>query len=292
MAYRTLAGVLANNETQSQILPGLVQKYLTTNEYLAWANTIVTEKPSITIPYIADYGTVQKGITSLTSYTSVAISGGNDVFSLVKYGTQFETANDIIGLGSSFVDQAAEDLLGAVKRMADQLAIDSIVGTGSGEIYGLNTLCTSTTVASGAGGAGDVSSIWSLFDTVKAKSDKMALVMNAKTKRAVMKAVMSASNVATMELKGTSFLVPVFNGAAILTNDSCTDGDIFLVNGATDEGTFLAIGNYPGQSVGGLFNYTSVGVHQSVDTNIYRLNGHFAQIRKSRQGISKISSWI
>lgn len=292
MAYRTLAGVLANNETNSLIIPGLVQKYLTTNEYLAWANTLVIDKPSITIPYIQDYGTVQKGITSLTSYTSVAISGGNDTFSLIKYGTQFETANDIIGLGSSYVDQAAEDLLGAVKRMADQIAIDAIVGTGSGEIYGLNTLCTSTVAASGAGGAGDVSSIWSLFDTVKAKSDKMALVMNSKTKRAVMKAVMSASNVATMELKGTSFLVPVFNGAAILANDSCTDGDIFLVNGATDEGTFLAIGNYPGQSIGGLFNYTSVGVHQSVDTNIFRLNAHFAHIRKSRQGISKISAWI
>lgn len=291
MAYRTLAEILANNEQNDLILPGLVQKYMTTNEYLGWANTVITDKPTIVVNYVADYGAVQKGIDCNTSLTSAAISGGSDSFSLVKYLRQYETCQDVVGLGSSFVDQASEDLLGAVKAMTNELAVDAITGT-SGEIVGLNTLCTSSVAASGVGGVGDIESIWYLFDAVKAKSDKMALIMNAKTKRAVMSALLAAASVQTMELKGTSFLVPVFNGAAILTNDSCTDGDVFLVNGGTDEGVFPVVGTYPGANIGNLFKLTDVGVNQSKDTRIFRIAGHFAHVRKSRDALARITGWI
>ena len=291
MAYRTLAEILANNEQNDLILPGLVQKYLTTNEYLAWANTVVTDKPTIVVNYIADYGAVQKGIDCNTSLTSAAISGASDSFSLVKYLRQYETCQDVVGLGSSFVDQASEDLLGAVKAMANELAVDAITGT-SGEIIGLNTLVTSSVAASGVGGVGDIESLWYLFDAVKAKSDKMALIMNAKTKRAVMSALLAAATVQTMELKGSSFLVPVFNSAAILVCDSCSDGDIFLVNGGTDEGVFPVIGTYPGANIGNLFKLTDVGVNQSKDTRIFRIAGHFAHVRKSRDALARITGWI
>lgn len=291
MAYRILSDITSNNETQSQIIAGLVQKYLTTNEYIAWANTIVTDRPSIIVPRVADYGTVQKGMDCNTSYTSVAISGGNDTFTLVKYGTQFETCQDLVGLGSSFVDQAAEDLLGAVKRMTNELAVDAIDGNGSGEIYGLAGLVTSSAAASAVGGAGDVESLWYLFDAVKAKSDKMALVMNARTKRAVMSTLLASAQVQTAELKGTSFLVPVFNGASILVNDTCSDGEVYLVNGATDEGVFVAIGEYPGQSLG-IWNLVDVGMSQTKDTRIFRLNGHFAHIRKSRDALARITGFV
>jgi hypothetical protein len=291
MAYRTLAEILANNEQNDLILPGLVQKYLTTNEYLAWANTVITDKPTIIVNYVADYGAVQKGIDCNTSLTSASISGGSDSFSLVKYLRQYETCQDVVGLGSSFVDQAGEDLLGAVKAMTNELAIDAITGT-SGEIVGLNSLVTSSVAASGVGGVGDIESIWYLFDAVKAKSDKMALIMNAKTKRAVMSALLAAASVQTTELKGTSFLVPVFNGAAILTNDSCSDGDVFLVNGGTDEGVFPVIGTYPGANIGNLFKLTDVGVNQSKDTRIFRIAGHFAHVRKSRDALARITGWI
>lgn len=292
MAYRTLAEILANNEQNDLILPGLVQKYLTTNEYLAWANTVITDKPTIIVNSIADYGAVQKGIDCNTSLTSASISGATDTFTLVKYLRQYETCQDVVGLGSSFVDQASEDLLGAVKAMANELAVDAINGTGSGEIAGLNALVTNSVAASGVGGVGDVESLWYLFDAVKAKSDKMAMVMNAKTKRAVMSALLAAATVQTVELKGTSFVVPAFNGAPILVNDTATDGDIFLVNGGTDEGVFPVIGTYPGANIGTLFKLTDVGVNQSKDTRIFRIAGHFAHVRKSRDAIARITGWI
>lgn len=290
-AYRTLAEILANNETQSLITPGLIAKYLTTNEYLAWANTVVTDRPSIIVNSVADYGAVQKGVDCNTSLSSVAISGTSDTFTLVKYIRQFETCNDVVGLGSSFVDQAAEDLLGAVKAMANELAVDAIDGSGTGEIAGLNTLVTDSVAAGTVGTAGDLDPVWYLFDQVKAKSDKMALVMNSKTKRTLMKELMASAAVQTMELKGTSFLVPVFNGAAILVNDTASTGDIFLVNGGTDEGVFPVIGQYPGQPIDGLFKLTDVGVNQSKDTRIFRVAGHFAHIRKSRQALARITGW-
>jgi hypothetical protein len=290
--YRTLADILANNEQNDLIMPGLVQKYMTTNEYLAWANTVITDKPTIVVNYVADYGAVQKGIDCNSSLTSASISGGSDSFSLVKYLRQFETCQDVVGLGSSFVDQAGEDLLGAVKAMANELAVDAINGSGTGEIAGLNTLVTSSVAASSVGGAGDVESLWYLEDAVKAKSDKMAFVMNSKTKRAVMSALLAAATVQTMELKGTSFVVPAFNGHPILVNDTATDGDIFLVNGGPDEGVFPVIGAYPGANIGNLFKLTDVGVNQSKDTRIFRIAGHFSHIRKSRDALARITGWI
>lgn len=290
-AYRTLAEILANNESQSEIVPGLIQKYLQSNEYLAWANTVATDRATITVPYVADLGAVQKGLTCASEYTSVAISGGNDIFTLIKYGTQIESCLDVQGLGSSFVDQLSEDLLGGMKRMTNELAIDAITGDGNGEIVGLNTLCTDSVAASGVGGAGHIESLWYLYDQVKAKSAKMALIMNAKTKRAVLSELLASAQVGTVELKGTSFVVPTFNGTPILVNDACTNGDITLVNGDPAEGVFLAVGDYPTQKQG-LFNFYPVGMSQTKDTQLFRLNGHFSHIRKSRQALAKVTSWI
>lgn len=289
--YRSLAEVLNNNETQSLILPGLVQKYLQTNELMAWMNTIIVDRPSITVPYVADYGAVTKGGDCSTAYTSVAISGGNDVFNLVKYATQFSTCLETVGLGSSFVSQASEDLLGAVKRMTNELAVDAVQGSGSGEVYGIEDLTTDVVGASTVGGSGSLEAIWYLFDEVKAKSDKMALVMNAKTKRRVMSEILSSAEVTTQEIKGSSFLVPYFNGAAILVSDASTDGRVTLLNGATDEGTFLAIGEMPGNNVGGVFNLIDVGISQTIDARLMRLAGYFAMVRKSRQGLAAITGW-
>lgn len=291
MAFRTLADIIANNETQSELVAGLVQKYLQTNEYLAWANTVVTSRPSITVNSVVDYGTVQKGMDCNTEYTSTAISGGSSTFELVKYGTQFETCLDVIGLGSTFVDQAAEDLAGAVKRMANEIAVDAITGSGTGEIFGLNSLVTNSVAASTVGGAGNVESLWYLFDAVKSKSGKMALLMNSRTKRAVLSELLGVAQVGTAELKGTSFIVPVFNGVEILTNDAMSNGNIMLINGDVEEGIFPVIGDFPSQKLG-IFNYLDVGLNQSKDTRIYRLNAHVSHVKKSNDAAAAVTGWV
>ena len=291
MAFRTLQNILDNNEQDNLIVAGLVQKYLQTNEYLAWADAQVTTKPKIIVNSIADYGAVQKGMDCNTDYTSVPISGASDEFELVKYGRQFETCLDVVGLGSDYVDQLAEDTGGALKAIANEISVDAITGTGSGEIAGLNTLITDSVAASTVGGAGDVESLWYLFDQVKAKSDKMALVMNARTKRAVLSELLSVLQVGTQEIKGTSFVVPSFNGAAILVNDAMTNGDIALINGGFDEGIFPVIGAFPSNKLD-IFNFYKVGMSQSKDTDLYRLNIHAAHVRKSRQAAAKITGWV
>jgi hypothetical protein len=290
---RSLAQIIANNEQLPDLTRGLVKKYLDTNEYLAWAETVITDRPSIIVPYVADYGSVQRGMDCSTDYETVDISGGNDTFTLVKYGTQYSTCLDAVGLASTFVDQSAEDLKGAVARMANTIAIDAISGTGAnGGIVGLQALATNTVAASTVGGAGDVSSLWYLFDAVKAKSGKMALVMNSKTKRAVLSELLETSTVDNTELKGSSFTVPMFNGAAILANDATTDGTIILVNGSPDaDGVFPVIGEFPSNKLG-LFNFYKVGIHASQDKEVYRLNAHLSHVRKSRSALAAITGWI
>jgi hypothetical protein len=289
---RSLAEILANGEQLTDLNRGLIKKYLDTNEYLAWSDTVITDRPSITVPYVLDYGTVQKGMDCSTEYTTVDVSGGNDVFTLTKYGTQFSTCLDVIGLASSYVDQAAEDLKAAVARMANEIAKDAISGTGAGgSIVGLQTLATDSVAASTVGGAGDVESLWYLFDQVKAKSSKMALVMNSKTKRAVLSELLEVATVDNMELKNSSFTVPVFNGAAILSNDAATDGTIILVNGDREEGTYPVIGEFPSNKLG-LFNFYKVGMSQTTDIDLYRLNLWVSHVRKSRNGLAAITGWI
>jgi hypothetical protein len=289
MAYRTLADVTA--QTQDLILPGLVQKYLTTNEYVAWAETVVTDRPSISVNRIADYGAVQKGIDCNTTLTSAAISGSNEIFELVQYARQFEVCNQVVGLASSFVDQAGEELLGAIKAMTNEIATDAINGTGSGEIKGIDNLVTNSVAASGVGGAGDIEAIWYLFDAVKSKSPKMALMTNAKTKRKLMAALLASAQVSSVELKGTSFLVPVFNGAPILVNDTLADGDVVLANGDPAEGLFIAVGEHPGNNIGGIFRFQNVGISQTKDTNISRIFGSFAHVLKSQDAIARVTGW-
>jgi hypothetical protein len=289
MAYRTLADVAA--QTQDLILPGLVQKYMTTNEYIAWADTLVIDRPSVSVNRVVDVGAVQKGVDCNTTLNSVALSASNEVFSLVQYARQYEICNQVIGLASSFVDQVGEESLNAMKAMTNELAIDAIDGSGTGEIKGLNNLVTTSYAASAVGGAGDIEAIWALFDLVKAKSAKMAIVTNAKTKRKLMSALLASANVGTAELKGTSFLVPVFNGASILVNDTATDGDVFLVNGDPSEGVFLAVGEHPGSNIGGIMRYVDVGISQTKDTRIARLHGSFAHILKSNDAIARVTGW-
>ena len=291
MAFRTLADIVANNETQSELVTGLVQKYLQSNEYIAWADTVITDRPSIKVNSVVDYGTVQKGMDCNSEYTSVAISGASSQFDLVKYGTQFETCLDVVGLGSTFVDQAAEDLAGAVKRMANEISIDAITGSGTGEIFGLNSLVTNSVAASAVGGVGSIESLWYLFDAVKSKSAKMAILCNARTKRAILSELLGAASVGTAELKGTSFAVPTFNGASILVNDAMTNGDVVLLNGDPTEGIFPVIGEFPSQKLG-LFNYLSVGINQSKDTEIYRLNAHVTHVKKSNDAAAKITGFV
>jgi hypothetical protein len=289
MAYRTLADVAA--QTQDLLLPGLVQKYLTTNETLAWMTTLAIDRPSISVNRVASYGAVQKGIDCNTSLTSVAISASNEVFNLVQYARQYEVCNQVTGLASTFVDQAGEELLGAIKAMAEEVGVDAINGSGSGEIKGLESLITNSVAASTVGGSGDVEAIWSLFDSVKAKSSKMALMANAKTKRRIMSALLASATVGTSELKGTSFMVPNFNGASILTNDTIADGSIYLANGDPQEGLFMAVGEHPGNNIGGLFRFVDVGINQSKDTRINRVFGSFAQILKSNDAIAAVTGW-
>jgi hypothetical protein len=289
MAYRSLADVA--NQTTNLVLPGLVQKYLTANEYLAWADTIVTDRKTISINRIADYGAVQAAADCTTSLSSVAISASNETFSLLKYIRQFEICNDVVGLGSTFVDQAGEELLGAVKAMSNQLAIDAMTGNGSTGIRGLSSLVSNSVAASTVGGSGSLEAIWYLSDAVRSQSNKMAYVANAKTKRRILKLIANSAQVQTVELKGSSFLVPVFNSYPILRNDSVADGEIYLVNGDPQEGVFMAIGEYPGQEIGGVFKYTDVGINQTYDTRIGRIAGHFAHIIKSPDSLAKVTSW-
>jgi len=289
MAYRILTDVAA--QTQDLILPGLVQKYLTTNETLAWMTTLALDRPSISVNRVASYGAVQKGIDCNTSLTSVAISASNEVFDLFAYARQYEICNQIVGLASTFVDQAGEELLGAIKAMAEEIGVDAITGSGSGEIKGLESLIANSVAASTVGGSGEIEAIWYLFDAVKSKSSKMALMANAKTKRRIMSALLASAQVGTSELKGTSFLVPNFNGASILTNDTIADGSIYLANGDPQEGLFMAIGEHPGNNIGGLFRFVNVGPSQNKDTQISRLFGSFAQVLKSNSAIAAITGW-
>lgn len=289
MAYRTLSDAL--NQTQDQLLAGLVKKYLTTNEYLAWAEPVITDRPYIKFNRVVDYGAVQKGIDCNTSFASEAISAAPVTVSLVKYGRQFEVCEDVENLAGTFVMQTQEELLGAMTALSNELATDAIDGNGSGEIHGLNSLVTSSVPASGVGGVGNIEALWYLEDAVKAKSGKMAYICNSTTKRKIMRVISDNSQIPYTDLQNGLFTVPLFNGKPILVNDTCTTGDVFLINGDNAEGVFPVIGQNSGQNIGGLFGMKDIGYSQTKDTRLFRLTGNFGHIAKSTQALARITGF-
>lgn len=285
MAYRVLSDV-STTQTFDEIQQGLVQKYLTVNELTAWMDTIVTDRPAIRVNRVLDVGSVQAGMDCNTSFTSYSLSAASYSFPLIKYGRQFEVCADIEEMGSTFVDQMAEESINAVAALTEKIGQDTAgSGNGSSAVFGLGTLVTNSFAVS-TSGALALNDLWKLKDEVRAKSGKMAYITNSATRRSILNKIAAASLPGSVELKGSSFTVPTFDGMPILAHDSISNGTCYLVNGSVDNGLFFAIGQ---NSQAGLFQIDEVGKSQTKDTMIYRIKTNIASVLKSTQAIAALT---
>jgi hypothetical protein len=284
MAYRTLAEVAG--ETQSELLAGLVPYFTQHNELLTWLDSVIIDRPSVTVNNIVSLGAAA-ALACDTTITTTAISAAPTEFKLKQFYKAFDvcgTVNSAMG-NVAFVDEVTENLAAAAQALGDLIATQIISGDGTGtNILGLNSITTATTAAAATFGLSDLDV---LIDLVEKKSNKMAFVANKATRRAIKRELNAEGDKSRIELANNMFVVG-YEGIPILTHSSVADGEVYLVNGDPMTGNYMIFGERPGEELSP-FRLVDVGWSQTADLRQWRLIVQAAIVNKSTQAVAKLT---
>lgn len=282
--YRTLAEVVA--ERQSDLLNGLVPYFTQDNEVLTWINKVTTAKNQISINRVVDIGTAAL-VACDTSLTSQAVSASNVLFTMKDYYRQFEVCGTLMGHGTDN-DEVAEQLAGAAQALGDKLAVDIFSGNGTTGLLGLNNIVTNSFAVQTSGNFA-LSDFDKLLDEVAFKSGKMAFICDKATRR-IIKSELNADGDKTRVELAENMFAPGYEGIPVLAAPAgaMTAGHVMLVNGDMLNGSYLALGDRPGEVINP-FRLVDVGWREAADRRIWRLFVAATMVTKSTQSLARLT---
>lgn len=280
--YRSIADVAA--ERNSELLNGLIPYFTQDNELMTWITKVVSDKNQISINRIVDIGSA--GLVACdTSLASQAVSAANVTFTMKDYYRQFEVCGALMGHGTDN-DEIAEQLAGASQALGDTLATDLIVGNGTTGLLGFNNIVTNS-FAVGASGAFALGDLDKLIDEVPFKSGKMAFVTGKATRRIIKNELNSQGDKSRVELADAVF-VPGYEGIPVIAHSAVTAGQVYLINGDMLNGSYLALGDRPGEIINP-FRLVDAGWREAADRKIWRLFVAATLVVKSTQSLARLT---
>jgi hypothetical protein len=282
--YRTLDAVAA--ETQSELLQGLIPYFTQDNELLTWINKVTIDRKEISINRVASVGSASL-VACDTSMVSEAVSAANVTFSLKDYYRQFEVCGAVMGYGS-MNDEVAEQLAGAAQALGDKIATDMVAGNGTTGMLGLDGIVTNSFAIGGSGFA--LTDLDKLIDEVPFKSGKMALVTDKATRRIIKAELNADGDKSRIELANNVF-VPGYEGIPVIAHSAVTAGQCYLINGDMLNGSYLAIGERPGEELAP-FRLVDVGWREAADRRIWRLFVAATMVTKSTQSLARLTGIV
>lgn len=278
MAYRSLAELA--DTTQDLLLPGMIDVLKKNDEWSAalFGNAVVTDRPTVKGNRLVSAGGANY-IDCDTTISSESISGSSFNFDLQTVLRQFDVCQTGQNLYSSFTDVVGSELNGALKAVGEKIAEDSVVGSGVGELSGLETQVVNT-----FSGAIGVQHLDRLYDETLSRENLVYVGAPASIRAMLAEIRAEAGGLDYMTLADSTLRVPSYLGIPMLRNQFAPADKIYLV----DMNQFrLFVGETQEANVGGVFSLVDVGVVQDKHARRWRVYGQFASVLLDTQAASE-----